>query len=184
MIRIRPVMTGVPGTPWYTNMYFDLDADAAQVSVDTVDAFWTALAGQINADVKWTVQGEVPQIDPATGNITNVVVVDSATGEGGFAANLLPRSAQGLITWRTGVFAGGREIRGRTFVPGMCIPAMTFDGKMSEAAQAELQEAADDLISAPGGSSIGVWSRANGVIEGATLAQVWDEFAVLRSRRD
>jgi hypothetical protein len=87
-----------------------------------------------------------------------------------------------LIKWRTGIYLAGREIRGRTFIPGL--DAFTnAEGVVDTTVHDALS---DDLATWLGGLSAPplIWSRTHGDSAAVAAAEVWDQFAVLRSRRD
>jgi hypothetical protein len=194
--RVRTVFTGVAGTPWYANMYFDADGvtPTPQENVDDTDAFWTAMAGVIDNNVSWTVGPEVPVIDETTGTLTGVTSVTAGTGSGTATADPLPYATQGLIRLATDDFVAGRRVKGRIFVPGVvessssttAVPDATFMGI--------LQTAVDGLIAAGG---FLVWARPFAGAAGPPVrparegskasisgASVWTQWAVMRSRRD
>lgn len=183
--RVRTVWTGVPGTPWYTNMYFltdDTDG-AASDQVSAVDQFWTDLSGNIHADADWVVQGEVIQIDETSGAITGARTVPSVPGSGVASGDLLPRATQGLVQWRTTTVVNGRFVRGHTFIPGLVeslnvaggVPAAAFVTIMQNAGESLIDNVTLPLV---------IWSKSGGTHGEVTAAAAWSEWASLRSRRD
>ena len=115
--RVRTVFTGVAGTPGYSNLYFDASTTTAAAYQPFVADFWDSIKGKISADCKMTIQGEVAVLDASDGSIVGFgagsdIVVQGTSGDG-----RLPLVSSGLVQWRTGVYEGGREIRGRTFIP-------------------------------------------------------------------
>lgn len=170
------------GAPWVSTMYFDDGTPSAQDCVDAVGAFWGAVDALIDNEVDWSTQADVENVDPVTGNVLAVVATTPVTGTGAMNASALPFASQGLVRWRTGVYIGGREIRGRTFIPGLTATA-SDNGRPLAANQATINAAAAGLI-ADANCDLGIWSRANGQIQVVTSGTMWTEFAVLRSRRD
>ena len=178
------VITGVTGAPYYSNFYWGGDTEGeAEAARDAAEAFWTSLVGDVYTAALGTLQGDVAQVDPVTGNTTAVFAGADRTIDFGGGA---PQSwaTQGLIRWRTGVYANGREIRGRTFIPavptemnGNGAPNTPYINELTAAVAAlmALQTAAGDLV---------VWSRANGSSPSVVSGTPWNQFAVLRSRRD
>jgi hypothetical protein len=184
MIRVRTVWTGVAGAPYYSNHYFEGAAgatDAAQAVSDVV-AFWTALQNNIDNNATGTVQSEVVEIDPATGDITASYATAGGVVTGTDAGDALPPQTQGLVRYQTGVYIGGRQVVGHTYVPSppealnsaVGLPVVTYNTRCNTAAGI--------LVASP--AVFSVWSRAHGqrvtVIGGGGTAQ----WAVLRSRRD
>jgi hypothetical protein len=184
MFRVRTVFTGVPGTPWISNHYFDgaNDAEAASMAA-SVATFWTALRAVIVVGVQWQVEPEVVELDPVTGAPIGSVITPGATNFGTATGDPLPWSNQAYINWGTGVFIGGRRIRGRTFVPGMSESANSTGSGPSTAVQTTINTAAAALIGTPD-VGFGVWSKTNGVFVRATNGVTSPRWGVLRSRRD
>jgi hypothetical protein len=146
-----------------------------------LSAFLADIAGALLTTQSMRVDPEVSEVDPVTGLITGVVGVTTATDVGESSGVPVSQATMVLVRWRTGEFVAGREIRGRTFIPGIAGAAVTSGGELASANAIVFQNAADDLIA---NSGLGVWSPKNGQIEVATSASIWNEFAVLRSRRD
>lgn len=183
MYRVRTVFTGVAGAPWYSNLYFDDQAPGgAEAAVQAVADFWQAIYIRISALIDWTVEGDVTVISPGTGEITGIFPVASITSGGGAAGELLPLSSQGLIRFSTGAYVGGREIRGRMFVPGLT-EADSGQGVPTSDILTELNEAAEDLVNDPD-SQLVVYSRKNFIQSPVVSAGAAPYWAVLRSRRD
>lgn len=186
MRRIRTVWSGVAGTPWYSNHYFAFSPGTVQLTLDAVEDFWIAVNGAICNEVFWQIESDVAVVDEATGDITSI---ETGTGGGGQGANTndpLPWATQGLINWLTGQFSNGRQVRGKTYVPGLCEDGNTTGGVMSSGLQTTIQGAADGLIADAdsGGFNLQVYTRVNtGDVEVAS-ASVPTKWAVLRSRRD
>lgn len=184
MLRVNTVMTGHPGAPYFSSMYFEgvlgAEADAAQSAVRD---FWGDLVGFIAGGLQIQVQTDVPRVDPVNGNILEMLgspqTVVASTGNAP-----LPFSSQGLIRWRTGAFVGGKQIVGRTFIPNLANDAQ-LNALPSAGFTAAMQGAADALIAADvDANQFGVWSRKNGTFTPAATGSPWSNFAVLRSRRD
>jgi hypothetical protein len=180
LLRLRTLWSGIGGTPFLTTLYFD---GSTQTEAD--DAVLTAAAFLGNADavidngLSWATEAEVVRMDPATGQPLSLFTTTPATGTGALAGNQVPFIAQALIRWRTGVFVGGKEIRGRTFLPGL--QGGTADGTLSAANITTLSGAAAGLVA--GVAVFGVWSKTHGQFQPAISSSVWNQFASLRTRR-
>ena len=182
MFRIRTVFQGIQGAPWLSTMYFGEGAsNLAQDAVTAVGAFWGAVDAHISNLVNWSTESDVAVISDL-GVLTGVDSTTPATGSGAAVADPLPMATQGLVRWRTGLIVLGRELRGRTFVPGLTESA-AVDGGLAAAVQSDIQTAADALM-ADVNSALVVWSRTHSVSATAQAATVWSQFAVQRSRRD
>jgi len=184
MLRVSTVMTGHPGAPYFSTMYFNgvLDSEAIDAQ-SAVHDFWGGLVGFIAGGLAMQVQPDVEQIDPVTGFIldvhSNAVAVVNSTGNAP-----LPFATQGLLRWRTGQFVAGKEIRGRTFIPNLANDAQ-LSALPSTAFTTAANAAATGLLTDPGpANEFGVWSRKNGQFAQASNGTLWSNFAVLRSRRD
>jgi hypothetical protein len=185
MIRVRTVFSGVTGSPYYSNLYFAGSTDGeAQVAVTAVDAFWTGMSEWMCTPMAMLIEGSVPQIDPATGDILQVFSVGDETSAATSTSEAAPLASQILIQWRTGDYIAGRELRGRTFVPYIDIGAIN-DGVIASGARSSVLSDANTLLSAAAGAGgLVVWSRTHGQASAISNASVWNQLAVMRSRRD
>ena len=183
MYRVRTVIAGAQGGAELSTMFFNVTGGLTAANANAaVGAFWLAAAGAMSSSYSATTEGEVAEIDIATGNVTGLVAVTPITHTGTSAAYRLPPATQGLIRWRTGTYVGGREIRGRTFIPGLTQDDNT-SGVPSSGMLSGLQTAANNLISDPLTDFV-VYSRKNRDAAPVISGTPWAEFAVLRSRRD
>lgn len=182
MWRVDTVTTGLDGAPFYTQLFFNSTTGSAAGAVTSVVVLWEDLAPVIVNDLTMTVDSIVTVVDQNTGNITGTVATaagDSVPGTN--AGEPLPGATQGLISWRTGEYINGRELRGRLFVPGPGSASNSL-GEPSAGYISALETAANSFIGAAGTVPV-VYSRANNDARGIVAATVWDEWAVLRSRR-
>jgi len=182
--RVRTAITGNSGGSQVATHYFDATSPfAAQDAADAVHAFWDALKSKIVTSYSFQVEGAVDEIDVTTGNpvATNAVTSTVVTGTEG--TEKLPPATQGLIEWRTGFYVGGREIRGRTFIPGLSNSSSAANGVPTSTWITLANGAATAIIG---------WTSSNFVVYSPKKAQQalviagtpWNEWAVLRSRRD
>lgn len=179
--RTQTVLTGVAGAPYYSNLYWDTGYSAAEAVEHTAE-LWEILDNRIVNEVAWEVSGIVEYFDDSDGIIIGAVVTDAVVGAGEAGGEMLPSSTQVLVKWRTGVYSGGREIRGRTFVPALDV-FMNDEGSVEAVARGDLS---DELATWLGGLAFPprIWSRTHGDSAVVAAAEVWEQFAVLRSRRD
>lgn len=182
MLRVRTAFTGLTGAPYLNTLYFSGNSQAAaDAAAAAAAAFWTTVDNQITSAVSWNVEDEVAEIAP-NGQLTGVFVVNGGSGQGAEAQEPLPFASQVLVRWSTSSFLGGRQIRGRTFVPGMTELANT-SGSVSSTVQSNIQGAINTLLADPD-STLVVWSRVNLAEVPVDQGSVWGQFAVLTSRRD
>lgn len=186
VLRVSTEWSGtMQGLPYFSNLYFggttDGEADAA---VAAVTAFWQAVDDRVANNLTWTISSDVESIDLLTGNVIAVFSTPGGTGSGAETGDLAPPYTQGLIRWRTGVYSGGREVRGRTFIPGVTenqntegVPVATYISGNATAAQTLI------TASAPAGN-LRVYSPTKQLASTVTSASTWNQWAVLRSRRD
>ena len=181
MLRTTTLITGTAGGPYYSTFHFEgtlqAEADAAAIAART---FWDGIKTQISTGAAVDVLDEVEVVDVPTGQVTQVYISPTASVAPSGGGDYLPRANQGLIRWLTGIYVAGRQLRGRTFIPG-ATELMSTNGTPDTSYKTPLQTAANALV---GTSDFGVYSPTHGqFILGAT-ASVWDKWAVLRSRRD
>lgn len=192
--RVRTVLTGVAGTPWYSNLYFadDGGTPVGTLAVGWVNDMWTAAAGAISNNVTWEVQGEVAQLDESDGELTGITMVASEAGAGTASDEELPFQTQALTRWLTDAFVHGRRVRGRLFWPGMG-ESNNAGGQPTSGLRAALSGYSNDLVSDSGGTLV-VWSRPFAgtefnparlgtyhLVTGTSISTTW---ATLRTRRD
>lgn len=177
--RIRTVFTGVPGSPYLSNFYFDTgtvgDASAAAAAVYD---FWNAVDSNMVNTMAWNIEDDVALFtNPET--IAGWETVAGGNGAGLVSGDSLPWSTQLLIQWSTAVVFNNRRIRGRTFVPGF-VESQNSAGVPVLSLRDAVEDAADAMV----GSGLVVASRASNTFVPITGAAVWSQWAVLRSRRD
>lgn len=185
IFRIRTTWQGVAGTPYYTNLYFtDTGTNGPPLAAaSAVDTMFENIAGNISNGLDWTVEGDVPVIDDATGILTGSWGVGNRFGNGTNVSELLPRQAQGMIRWETGVVVGGRRLRGRTFVPGPTEPLNEVGGNPVSGYVDGLEGTGEFLRDSPN-CELRVYSpthHTSAVVTAVSAANYW---ATLRSRRD
>ena len=181
MYRIRTIWTGPVGTPYLSTHYFNEGAGTAQQAADAVAAFWGAVDNFVNSACVWRVDNAVYTVNSGSGLATGISTVVGGTGTGSGAGDMLPLASQGVVQWRTGTFVGGREIRGRTFIPGI---SETYSvNAPTSTVIAGVNTAAANLI-ADANSILDIYSKVGHTETAVAAGTMWNQFAVLRSRRD
>lgn len=176
---------GYSATEMVSVMYFK-DLAPIESCRDYLADFWTDVATQLHSGYTWSIDTEGRSIAPSTGKTTGVWQHPQAlTGNGGVGVGgPVGNASMVLFQWRTGVYLNGREVRGRTFVPGLSFER-TVGGELSPTARNGLKNAALTHLVDP--SILQIWSRPRGTTPGTvhdvTNAGVWNELAVLRGRR-
>lgn len=194
MLHVRSVSTGVAGSPYYTNLYFNASASDVATVLGRVRNFWVALAPQMRSALITNVESEVREIDPVTGNVISIQTGPEQTPvAGGNVGTVAPPANQGLIRLTTSGVRRNRRVRGRIFIPGVPSAAINASGQANGPYQTALTDAATALRATTGGVQLVVWSRPIEITGPVVVpgqqspvigASAWQEFAVLRSRRD
>ena len=182
MYRVRTEFTGMQGAPWLSTMYFNDTGGTPQQAVTAVGAFWGAVDLHIDNEVDWTTLTDVETVAADSGQVVDITSTTPVTGTGASSSEALPFATQALVRWRTGDFINGREIRGRTFIPGVT-ELFNDNGRPIAALVSTINTAAATLIG-DANSLLDVWSRQNGLARAVVTGSAWSEFAILRSRRD
>jgi len=178
--RITTVWTGAPGMPGTTTLYGHENGDSTRDQVEAVGDFLATLTSSLNTDLTATVSGQVELISSTSGDITGVddtgadVVVEMTD-----TAAALPYTTQLLVQFRTGVYFSGRELRGRMFIPGFC-----EDGNLQGVPDPDVVSGVAAAASTMVGHGFAVYSPSKHQWASISAATVWNEWAVLRSRRD
>lgn len=180
--RVRTAIAGGSGGPQLSTMFFsNAGALTAQNAASAVRAFWNDCKGEISSAYVMTVEPEVYVLDTATGQPLSVVSTTTTAVAGTDGGDPLPWATQALIEWPTGIFLGGRQVRGRTFIPGPTESKNT-NGVPNGVIIANLNTAASNLVNDVL-SDFQIYSRKNGVIEQALAGSTWSKWAILTSRR-
>lgn len=183
MYRIRTTFSGATGSPWVNTLFFSETGGSAQQAANAAAIFWQAVDAEMHTSITWSNETDVLIVNEDTGAATGVVQVEDSSGAGSNGVDLLPPATQALVRLRTGVFNDGREIRGRIFIPGLTEGANTAGGSVNGATATVIGDAAAALV-ADANSELLVWSRSALQAHGVVAASVWNQFAILRSRRD
>jgi hypothetical protein len=188
MHRVRTVFTGIQGTPWLNTLFFDAAGGTAQEAATAAGGFWGAVDAVMTTQVDWTTEPDVPQINEETGALIQVTSTTPVTGTGAAVGEIGPVASQGLIRWRTSVVVNGRNLRGRTFVPGLTVAAYD-DGGVIAGTKTAIDVAAAALI-ASATADLVIWHRpsvqgaSDGSVAEVVTGSLWTQLATMRSRRD
>lgn len=191
MIRIKSIITGLQGAPYLSVHHFGGETPlAAQDAATAVRAWWDAIKASIITGTTITIDTLALQVVEATGTLVAAHAVTATPVAGTGSGEVAPFATQGLVRWRTGVYQDNREIRGRTFIPR---PSEADSlGGIPASGYLTLVNAASAALIAGASTEFGVWSKPHtfkgsprvGVFVPATVGQCWNQWAVLRSRRD
>lgn len=197
--RVQTVFTGVAGTPWYSNIYWNGEDDRDVQSIYSVTrAFWAGVRGIITNAVTITVDPQILSYDVESGEAVGADTAEPAAITGGGSATALPYANQALVQASTSAYKYGRNVQGRIYVPGLL---QTSAGSiLSTAAQGTVTAAAQILLDGPTTDTARwtIYSRPKPFQIGGSLPldgrpgfesqvtgiNVPTKLAVLRSRRD
>jgi len=186
-MRVRTVLSGVPGTPYYSNLWFTGDAGGAdaQDCLDNVSAFFNSLESTMISTCTWQTEGDVALIESTTGELVGNASGTPGSGVGTVSGDPMPWANQGLLRLLTDTYVGGRRLRGRFFNPAQ-VEANSTLGVPIGAYVTGLNTIGAALITSSAADSAEwiVYSRKNHVYGIVTAVDTWGQWAVLRSRRD
>jgi hypothetical protein len=161
--------------------FFGATGGTPQQTADAVRAFWFGVRSIINQ--LWTLQVDplVYEIDAATNHPVGVHTTSTPAVTGGATGDPSPGFVQGLVSWHTGFFVAGRELVGRTFIPGVD-EGDTLHGAPDATYISAVNTAAAALI-ATATATLQVYSPTHHIFVGAATGVTGTKYAVLKSRR-
>lgn len=181
--KVDVVWTGLGGSPYYSQFFFDHQEGKASAAATAVSTFFTANAGRIALGLVGAVQDDQTIIESSTGQPV-------AVEQGGSAPNItasgssepLPSATQGVLRLRTNVFLNGRRLQGRLFIPS---PVENDSNGRPSLQYRQLWEGSGNTLRTSS-VSFGAWvvfSRKNLVDGQISAVSCWEQWGVLRSRR-
>jgi len=180
--RVRANWTGVPVVgPSVSTFFFNSAAGTPQDASDQVATFLGALDANLATTLGWATENTVDELDTATGTLLGSTSVTTASGSGANADTPLPRATQGLAQWTTSLVVAGRSLRGRMFIPGFC-ENNNDAGAPGTATVSGVNTILNNFVSDTPAIFV-AWSRTHGVEAQVTGGSMWNQWAVLRSRR-
>lgn len=188
-LRVDTVITGLSGVPHYSRQIFPGETlIEAEDAVDVVGTMWTNLATGgtplLSGGAKVDVQPEVTVFREDTGQPLAVLVTGGFSVTAAPSGTTVPAASQGLVRLLTSDYIGSRRVKGKIFIPGIAVSNITGDGLVGSTAQGAMEAAAQGLI----GGGVQIWSRPTperiGTVHDVASVDAWDQWAVLRSRRD
>lgn len=184
--RITALWTGAAGLPGFSRFRFDTAMTGAEAAAaaSRVRAFFEAIKTSIPSGISITFDG-VATVFSDVGVQTGIVAYTPPANVSGGAAGTYSAPAGGVINWLTGLFHGGRQIRGRTFLVPLGSGAFQSDGTIATATLSAVLTAGNALLG--GGPPMIVFSNDGAgftAVTPVTGCNMPDRAAVLRSRRD
>ena len=177
--RVRVGWSGWAGGPGVSTFLFESAGAPPLVDLRTMYAAWAPIIPTgITLQIENTGQTIASETGQAVGAWSaGAQTAIACTGAGGYAA-----PAGCYVSWRTGVFLGGREIRGKTFIVPLVAGAYDGTGTILDQNRQAVENAAKAFI-ATGGSTMRIYNRSQFGFGGVTSATVPDKVVVLTSRR-
>jgi hypothetical protein len=178
--QVHAFWSGFLGAPGVSTFYFQdvLDDEVPQAAVGD---FFDAIKAIFPSDVVITVEKTGTTIDTTTGQPNGSWSGEADQQVIGTGADNYSAPSGAVVTWHTGFFAGGREVRGRTFLVPMTSSLYDGTGDITAEAQVLINDAAEAFIDQ---GSPSIWGPTSHTAASVTSATVPRRPAVLRSRRD
>lgn len=154
--RVNSAWQNWPGAPGVTTFY--ASPTPLQADIDSVRAFFFALAGLLPTGLTIQVPSSGDNIDETDGTITGTwsvgvtPAVVTGTGAGAYAGN-----AGAVVHWLSNGIVAGRRVRGRSFIVPIISSSYDTAGSLSAATITTLTNAATALESSA--FPMTVWAR-------------------------
>lgn len=183
MDLVRVTFSGGPSGDWLSQFHFQrLLGGTVQDSIDMASNLFVAVHNAMSSQITVHVSADVEQLDDSTGEPTGIEVGTSSTFPGTQPADPLPWQTQARVIWQSGVWVGGRQVRGATFLPAFTEADNTNGGLPSTSLQGLIATAITGFAGHIPAVPV-IWSRkhrqAYPIVSGIT-PQKW---SVLRTRR-
>lgn len=181
LFQVRCLYTGGQGMPG-TNTFYGSEGDVAVADMraelnDFYDVWCTDFMAD---DITLTIPSTGDIIDSTDGSLIGVWTDGTPIAvPGALTQARQPFTSQVLVQLKTDLVAGGRRLRGRVFLPGTCT-VDNDDGVPTGDLLTAMRAAANTAFV----SDFAVYSPTHHVWATVSSTDVWDQFAVLRSRRD
>lgn len=154
---------------------------AAAAAVAAVRTWLDLEKGKWSNAARYQVQSEVASMDPVTGEVVNVFVVPApAVVLGTSVTDVMPAGVQVIAQLQTGQYAGGRQIRGRIFLPALTESSFASSGTVDTGVINDLVTSIGNLAN---DADLVVWSRKNGAAVPVASVSVPFTVGFLKSRR-
>lgn len=176
--RVRVAWSGWPGGPGVSTFYFD---PASAPPLAALKTLYTSVAGICATGIVFTFENAGQDVDVSTGQAVGSWTAPSVTNAIGSGSTAYAGPAGGMISWRSGVFLGGRQIVGKTFLVPLGSNAYDTDGSVGNATVNAMNTALSTFLSSAG--SLRLWSRKNQAAVSVASAVMVDKAVVMRSRR-
>jgi hypothetical protein len=175
--QVKVAWTGFPGAPGVSTFYFDA---GSSVPLSALSTMFTAWKPFIKDSVTLTFPSAGIKYSSDTGKAVGSWSASApspitCTGAAGYAAPV-----GGVVHWKTGIYAGGKEIRGRTFMVPLVSSAYDADGTFLPGLLTAVRSACSTFASTAG---FIIYSRQSNGTATVNSALVPDKAMVLTTRR-
>lgn len=149
--RAQVTWTGPPGFPAVSSFYYKTSDG---VNLTALKAFFEAIKNNLPTSITLKYPGFGTTLDDTTGDTTGTWSAAAPADTVGTAAGGYSGVTGTCLTWHTGIYTGGRELKGRTFLVPLASICFNSDGRLQPATQASLKTAADALHPVSGGIQV------------------------------
>lgn len=166
---------------------FYTEGDPLQLQLAAKTFFSGTLLSAVPVGLTFTVPANGETLESSTGTLTGAWAEGTAQTTSGTSTNGYAAGVGTRIVWNTGQVVGGRRVRGSTYLVPLAGNFYDVDGTIVNSVRANLETAAQAMITALGDDMV-VWSRntaglADGAISTISSASIPDKVSWLRSRR-
>lgn len=183
VFRVRTDITGGSGGAELGTLFFqDNGVLTAQNAATAAYTFWNSIKAYIHPSVSLQVEPLVTSVDVVTNQPVGGTSTTTSAVVGTGSTDPLPWATQGVLQLQTGVYIGGRELRGRLFLPGPGEGDNTL-GVPVAGYKTAINTAAATLIADPN-SELVIYSRTKHTFNRVNSGVVWNKWGYLSSRRD
>lgn len=180
-LRVQVVTSVFSGGPGYNTFYSSgTNATDADTLVNNVFDLYSAFADRLSNITEVDISGTVEIFDPTNGQTTGTHSISPTHIDGTWGSGQAPAGTCVLLQWRTGIYANGREVRGRSFISGLGDFAAGAPG-VPATEHTDFNSAANNYATQPQSC---VYSPTNGGLYNMFSGGAWNKFGLMRSRRD
>lgn len=170
--------TGWVGGPGASTFYFE---GPAAPPTAALNAFFVSCRGLIPSSIYMRPRNSGVIISDTDGKPTGSWTTAIQPGAQGLATGAYAAPAGACVEWKTGVWANGHQIKGRTFLVPCATSQYDNDGTLVPAAKTAVDAACVTLLAAT--PKLVVFSKAHFQSPFAISGAVLDKVAIMRSRR-
>lgn len=176
--QIHVQWNGLPTGPGVSTFY---SLDSSDVITPQLRTFFAALATSLPGAISLTFPATGNIIESDTGNVSGTWAASAPSTVTCSGGSVYAAAAGGVVNWHSGIYAGGREIKGKTFLVPLAPVCFDGSGQVAAATRTAIQNAAATLLSSS--PSMRLFSRRTNTIASVASGSVSPTVAVLNSRK-